>query len=438
MDGPDRLHEQRREEESAAASARLRGLSRLAELGATNLATAVQVLEANARRPGVAYKFVLILDRAAAAAAAGQSRSSSEWRRARDEALHFRRFVDVLARSDLGVHGIEFVVASWDGLPEDGMERLFDHVLPSHPTILSIAIRGSNFPTRFTRLFTSSVLRTSDAATAATATATAGTTPTLARLHFTAVPIRHEDVQAIADMVGRNVALAELAVDPTSGDGLDAEDGDLLGEAVSRNPHIRALNVRVKEISADALGFVAGASSPLRELEVWSSFSEASVSSLAAQLRTNTRLVRLVLLHEATREPSGRILPHLFRPIEDALESFNYSLRDVDVRHWLPDSPPRSARGQRATIQGFVRRNRRIQRALEQLAPRSYHVSPTSLLPSVLEMVRPLPTLLYRFLRKGDVNRLCDLLLQPDENVRGSNKRGRDAGDGSVCEELEG
>jgi hypothetical protein len=68
-------------------------------------------------------------------------------------------------------------------------------------------------------------------------------------------------------------------------------------------------------------------------------------------------------------------------------------------------------------------RNRRIRRALEQL--QGYHVAPTnSLWPRVLGVFSPLPTLLYRFLRKGEVN-LLGSLLQRDGSARGHKKRGR-------------
>jgi hypothetical protein len=64
------------------------------------------------------------------------------------------------------------------------------------------------------------------------------------------------------------------------------------------------------------------------------------------------------------------------------------------------------------TIDGLLRRNGRIRRALEHLKPREYHVAPASLWPSTLEMVSRLPTLMYRFLRRGDLNALGDRLVQ--------------------------
>jgi hypothetical protein len=60
-------------------------------------------------------------------------------------------------------------------------------------------------------------------------------------------------------------------------------------------------------------------------------------------------------------------------------------------------------------VLAFLDRNDRILRGLHQL--RGYHLAPIALLPSVLELVSDLPTLLYRFVRWGYINALCDLLV---------------------------
>jgi hypothetical protein len=375
-------------------------------------ATAVGLLEANAGR--TLAKVTLRLERWAE----GQS---DEGRR--DEAVQFRRFVEALGRGDVDIQDISFVVTDWDGLPEVGMERLFGEVLPTHPTLRSIGIYRRTIPTRFVRLLTSSVLTATNAAP-------------LTKLGFTAHPIVNDDVEAIANMVDRRVALTELAVHAFT-DGSSAGDVDvsILCRSVSRNSNLRVLHIRVKDISADALALVACSSSPLRELMVCSVFSDLSMASLASQLRTNTTLTRLTLRHEAFGEHSRKIRRDRFRPIEDALETYNYSLLDVDVQQWLMDRPrPPFYVFSTTRVDRLVRRNRWIQRALQQLEPRSYHVSPTSLWPSVLEVVSPLPTLVYRFLRKGDVNKLWDLL-RSDENVRRNKKRSRDVDDDSVVRE---
>jgi hypothetical protein len=381
-----------------------------------SLTRAVELLEENAGR--TMGDFTLLLTR-------WPDDQSDEERR--NESLDFRRFVDALGRGDVAIREIEFVLTDWDGLPDDDMERLFGQVLPSHPTLRSIAIRRSNVLTRFMRLLTSSVL-----------TATNTTSP-LTKLELSG-RLTHDDVRAIADMVDRHVALSELSVFAVTQDGLSAADGKVLCQAVARNAHLQALRIRVDEVSADSLDLAVSSSSSLRELEIWSIFSERSVSNLATQLRTNTKLTRLVLRHETLRDPSGDLRPNLFRPIENALESLNYSLVDVSVQQWgivIPDNLPIHV-WRAAKVDRLVRRNRRIQRALEELEPKCYHVSPTALWPSVLEVVSPVPTLVYRILRKGDVNKLCDFLRR-DENLRGSKKRGRDVdGDSVVREQLEG
>jgi hypothetical protein len=110
-----------------------------------------------------------------------------------------------------------------------------------------------------------------------------------------------------------------------------------------------------------------------------------------------------------------------FRPIMETLETFNFTLRTVT---WYWEDPQQDVlrHSDHNFLVNVMARNSRIHRALEQLP--GYHVAPTVLWPRVLGMVSPLPTLLYRFLRKGGVNALCTLLEQ-DGPAKGQKKRGR-------------
>jgi hypothetical protein len=76
-------------------------------------------------------------------------------------------------------------------------------------------------------------------------------------------------------------------------------------------------------------------------------------------------------------------------------------------------------------INELLHRNRRIQKALEYLHPRRYHVAPTSLWPTALGMVSSLPTLLFRFLRQGDLNALDDGVNKRITRPVRAGKRGR-------------
>ena len=177
----------------------------------------------------------------------------------------------------------------------------------------------------------------------------------------------------------------------------------------------------MKESFADTLDQVAS-SSTLRELVVAvDNFSDACVASIAKEMRTNTAMESIVLV-EAAQDPSGQ-QSRPFLPIAQTLETYNFTLQNV---MWFgadygPDMPRRHP--DHDFLVSVMDRNRRIRRALEQL--QGYHVAPTnSLWPRVLGVFSPLPTLLFGFLRKGEVN-LLGSLLQRDGSARGHKKRGR-------------
>lgn len=109
------------------------------------------------------------------------------------------------------------------------------------------------------------------------------------------------------------------------------------------------------------------------------------------------------MIHRRHDDPSP-----FFRPITQVLETYNVTLRKVCFRWFIPQQPEHVM--EERVLAGLRRRNRLIRRGIGQLEPRSYHVVPTSLLPRMLGMVSPLPTILYRFLRKGNLNTLCGLV----------------------------
>jgi hypothetical protein len=105
-------------------------------------------------------------------------------------------------------------------------------------------------------------------------------------------------------------------------------------------------------------------------------------------------------------------------PWIEMLEQYNYTLRTFQEGSNVGPWPERSVQCPR--IDACLRRNKRIGKGLARL--HGYHVSPPALLPTVLEMVRSLPTLIYRFVRRGDTNALSDLLLaRRKQQQRGGN-----------------
>jgi hypothetical protein len=328
--------------------------------------------------------------------------------RGRPDLQAFGRLVAALGRYEGGRvdRQVHFLHLDWDALPEEDVETLFGQVLPFHPTLKRLAffdIEGA-IPVRYLTLLTSSL-------------PAAGSSSALKILQFMFPRFGRESSQAIADLIGRNVALTELVVLPNR-HALHPDDCKLICEATLRHTSLQCLRLRVDEVQDDTLGGV-GASSTLRTLGVTSNggFSEGSVASFARQLRTNATLSHLSLATRSEMPRDDRF--RLFRPIEKVLETHNFTLTQVEVGAGWD--------GQENVV-SLLRRNRRIQRALEQLEPVSYRLEPTILWPRAFEKVSALPTLLYRFLRRGDVSALSDLLLR-DKKVQGKKKRGRSSSD---------
>lgn len=238
-------------------------------------------------------------------------------------------------------------------------------------------------------------------------------------------------------MIRRNGSPPKLAIQPSGGFG--ADDARIIGQSVSHNKNLRVLTLHFREVFADSLDQVVATSS-LRELTVMvdTAASDAFLGRLARQLRTNTALVELEICHGFAKGPQADWPDqlHLFRPLLDAMETYNFTLVQVGVSTdpFFLDAAALFER-LRVRLAFYTRRNGRIRRALQQLGPRNYHVGPPSLWPLVLETMSSLPTLLYRIVRKGNVSTLCDLV-QPD-NVLRLTTRSREPRENDICGESE-
>jgi hypothetical protein len=305
----------------------------------------------------------------------------------------FGRLVAALGRKEgiRAIRELRFSALKWDELPEEDVERLFGQVLVSHPTIQHLAFYSSVVPVRYLKLLTS-------------VWPAAGSSTPLKKLSFRGA-FGHESSQAIADMIGRSVALATLVLRPTA-NLLDPDDCKLVCEAVSRNTNLQSLSLDVENVRDDTLNQV-GASSSLRTLEIYSSggFSRGSMENFARQLRTNVTLSAVRFDTEMGRDALVRI----FRPIEEALETYNFTLTEVFVgRYWHGQD----------NVAKLLLRNRRLQLVLE-------HLEPAGLRPRLFGMVSAIPTLLYRSLRRGNVDVLGRHLEGPGGSPGpGSKKRG--------------
>jgi hypothetical protein len=272
---------------------------------------------------------------------------------------------------------------------------LLGRVLPSHPTLGAITFSACHFSGPQWELFASSV---------PSATAAAATAPTrLVSLDFEECPLGREGAAAIAAMVRGNAPLSALAISVLDDDGLDPDSCRLLCRSVPENIHLRALTlVPVAELRADTLEGVAAPSSPLHDLDVGVTrpMSDESLIGLARELKTNTTLRRLTLVEVAEVPLEGR-RSHLFRPLEQVLETYNFTLEVVDVTQLHA-----THRAAQRRMDALLRRNWGIRSALEALQrldpARRDHPRLLRIAPEVLAAAGRLPTLLYRFLRRGE------------------------------------
>jgi hypothetical protein len=333
----------------------------------------------------------------------------------------FARFVAALARGGGGgsVRNLVFRGVDWQSTSVEETGRLLGEVLPHHPALESVTFFQCGFSLPLLERFASSVPAAGAAATT--------TTTRLASVHFEGRQLDREQAGIIADMVRRNACLSTLVI--AGGLGLDAGSCQLLCQSLPGNTTLRVLDVLVHEVFANTLDSVATAASSssswLRDLtvRVYNPISDECVESLARQLRTNTTMTRLRLLH-ANADPLTDRPDHLFRPIEDVLDTYNFALAAVTVAPPI-DGPPSA----QCRIDGLVRRNQRIKRALWmwQRPSSSRAASPAGLWPQLLAPAGILPTLLYRLVRHGDANELCQLLVSRRHRTTCAKKRGRTA-----------
>jgi hypothetical protein len=218
-------------------------------------------------------------------------------------------------------------------------------------------------------------------------------------------------VPALAAVLRRNAPVRILELNASTGLGRDACRH--IFDSLQDNTLLWSLEVGMEEVYDDALILPTNKASALRRLSIdvqrWTLEGKAS---LARKLKTNTLLKDLLVVH---RNTIG--LTH--RPRIELLQSHNFTLRTVREQF-------HTRNGLRAAPMGdllprYLSRNGRIRKALDDL--RGYHVSTAAPRPRVLEMVSGIPTLLYRFVRWGDINAWVDLVVAAHSSS--TNKRSR-------------
>lgn len=317
-----------------------------------------------------------------------------------DELAHselFGRFVRLLRGPGLGRvlgHLIlkRFALDQEERFRPTDVSRMFGNVFLSHPSLKMIRLQDCTLPSSCLKLL-----------------AAIPPASRLRELDLDCCEVDTTGLSHLASMIRGNAPLWHLLVHP-KGQGLNPDDCRLLCESVCCNRHLRSLDIAVNTIRADTLERVAESpASPLRILSItFNDFTEEGIQSLMRQLRTNTQMFELRLI-----APKGDAASNLKHQLEETVGAYNYTLRSLHLG-W-------------DAFSRWMRRNRWIRTAVRRLEPRDYRVTPMELWPHAFGTMSAFPTLLYRLLRRGDVDALSDTVMRHHRQPKGT-KRARAAG----------
>jgi hypothetical protein len=262
------------------------------------------------------------------------------------------------------------------------LERFFGTVLPRHPSLKDLMFTCCRIDRHFLRLLTEPM-------------ATAISTPMpLTDLCFFMTPIDSECAQLIKRML-QTGPLAKLVITFCR---IDADICRCICEGATGRTKLRYLSFKEiyhdgrLAIQSDTLAAALGPASKLTGFDVRaSSWTDEAVEKAVAALRTNAELqhVRFVSF-----DPQDLIRHAAL--FEDLLHRYNFTLVDL----LLPDG---------ADQEPLLLRNERIRALHGGLRDRGYCVPHSAALwPNVLERIGTFPTLLYRFVRRGNTTALAE------------------------------
>jgi hypothetical protein len=271
----------------------------------------------------------------------------------------FARFVDLLDRYGRdGVRVVDFYKVQFDQpgweFDESDQDRLFGDVLPTLPFLERVLFLRCALPIAGLSRFASKL--------------SAVTAPSLVELHIDECD---GDLSAcvpdIAGMIRRNVPIRDLRLDASEDMGRDA--CRQIFNSVQHNSNLRHLDVHIEQVYDDALVLPNHPMSSLRRLIILvQTWNPEGKSSLAGQLRTSTALEELRIVYA---QPDTALCHD---PWIEPLRSHNFSLCILSEGR-RNDPHLRGTGIHHDAIAAFLRRNGRIQQALDELRD-YYHVSP--------------------------------------------------------------
>jgi hypothetical protein len=208
-------------------------------------------------------------------------------------------------------------------------------------------------------------------------------------------------VKAIAEMIRRNVQLENLWLDFCK---LDADGCKRICDSIQENEHLRGLSLgQWFYPRADTFVHALSKRSTLTSLFVRANWSVVGFSSLVECLRANETLEELDL--------EGELMSHDqafdYNLVEELLTTYNFTLQRFAMRRVYDDMNEGMYIPAQGWINALLKRNDSVREANAQLQARQYHIGQRSIWPEAMGRVSRMPTLLYRFLRKGNADALA-------------------------------
>jgi hypothetical protein len=195
---------------------------------------------------------------------------------------------------------------------------------------------------------------------------------------------------------------------------LDSESGTVLVQAAADSSHL--LSIELADVDwtwTVTPAFWAGGAmvrATVRSLAVDAAWTDAGMVELFRQLRANVSL-RVLDVRGSVSDL------RIFELLEELLSTYNFTI--TRIGRGVPKYYKR-----RRIIEAILLRNERVRKMNDQLRIRNYHVQERNVWPRVLRDTGTFPTLVYRFLRAGNVVGLAD---QVRSNSRVNKRRSADS-----------
>jgi hypothetical protein len=281
----------------------------------------------------------------------------------------------------------------------DDLERLFGSVLPQLPRLRHLSLYECTLSARCAQLLggaagPASVGNDNGGDNHDNGGDNGGGRPLL-DLDWVHTRLTTEACHAVARALRRG-ALANVKIVNA---GLDSDGAALLLQAAADSPTLRGIELH--EALADPVvpwavterawagGAMRRSRAALQSLVLDVSWTRAGLVELFRQLRTNTSLQVLDV------RGSGADERLLFMMLQELLSTYNFTISRVG-------DATRLQQGQRPRVDALLRRNEGVRNMIDRLQSRNYHVPDPSLWPIVMGEIGTFPTLVYRFLRRGN------------------------------------